>query len=116
MNLAFSLRVLADLCYYVFAISSVVTCARHSGLMLAGPLFGALAAYFVAMAGRKAPKKRWLQHLAALLAAGSLFFAHTPADWVVYVPIVVYLQIIVFKRLVYADYAVSYTHLRAHET
>ena len=44
MNLAFSLRVLADLCYYVFAISSVVTCARQSGLMLAGPLFGALAA------------------------------------------------------------------------
>ena len=104
MNLAFSLRVLADLCYYVFAISSVATCAGHSGLMLAGPLFGALAAYFVALAGRKAPKKRWLQHLAALLAAGSLFFAHAPADWVVYVPIAVYLQVIVFKRLVYVDY------------
>ena len=57
MNLAFSLRVLADLCYYVFAISSVVTCARHSGLMLAGPLFGALAAYFVAMAGLEGPEK-----------------------------------------------------------
>lgn len=104
MNLAFALRMLADLCYYMFAISSVATCARHSGMMAAGPLFGALAAYFVALVSRKAPKKRWLQHLAALLAAGSLFFAHTAADWVVCVPIAVYLQVIVFKRLVYADY------------
>ncbi len=107
MNLVFALKILTDLCFYMFAVSSVASVAPHSGLLETSPLIASVAAYFSRLLYARFPKRAWLRYLPLLLCAGCfLFTAHT-ADVVVTVPIVLYVAFVIFRR----TYEVGYDEM-----
>ena len=104
MSLMFALKTLTDLCYYMFAVSSLASCASHSGLLLTSPLLVTAAAYFACMAAEKRPKKKWLRALIVLLSCVAFFFTKTVMDKIVTVPMIAYLLYIALRRPMVADY------------
>ena len=104
MSLMFALKILTDLCYYLFAVNSLASCAPHTGLLLTSPLFVTLAAYLASRVTEKWPKNMWLRALAVLVSCGAFFFTKTAADKVVTVPMILYLGFVAFRRQMIADY------------
>lgn len=104
MSLAFALKILTDLCYFMFALASIVTKFDHSGMLITSPAFVALAAYFSHLAYSKKPDKKYLRYLPLLISLGAFFFVKTGADWVFTVPMVGYLAVVVFRRQMDLDY------------
>lgn len=104
MRLIFTLKILTDLCYFMFAISSVASCFAHSGLLLTSPAIMAISAYFSAMAAEKQPKRPYLRFLPLVICLGAFIFASTAADWVVTIPMIGYLAFTVRRN----SFGVSY--------
>lgn len=104
MNIMFALRIFTDLCYYSFAMASLASLAKHSGLLITSPLIMAVAAYFVPMVMKKWPKD-YKKHLLPLLICPLAFiFTRTAADVVVTVPMIAYLFFIIYRNMAYVDY------------
>lgn len=104
MSLAFALKILTDLCYFMFAISSVVTRWEHSGMLMTSPVFVTLAAYFSALLAERLKKRRWLRFIPLALCAGAFFFVETAVDWIVTIPMAGYLVFIVIRDSVTVNY------------
>ncbi len=107
MNLVFSLKILTDLFFYMFAFSSVTSIAQHSGLLATSPLIVALAAYFSRFFYIKSPKKQYLRFIPLLLCAGCFIFTQYTADVVVTVPMILYVAFVAVKR----QYEVGYDEM-----
>lgn len=110
MSLIFTLKILTDLCYFMFAISSVTSCFTHSGLLLTSPAIVAVSAYFSALAAEKQPKRPWLRYAALAVCLGAFIFTSTAADWVVTVPMIGYLAFIVRR----GSFGVGYDQSQSH--
>lgn len=104
MNLVFSLKILTDLCFFMFAISSITSVAPHSGLLATSPLIVALAAYFSRVLSVKLPKKAWLRYAPLALCGLCFLFTAQAADVVVTVPMVLYVAFVAFKKRYEVDY------------
>jgi hypothetical protein len=104
MNLVFSLKILADLCFYMFAISSVTSIPAHSGLLATSPAIAALAAYFSRYLYARFPKKPWLRFSPLLILAGCFLFTAHAADIVVTVPMILYVAFLAFRKLYEVGY------------
>ena len=98
MSLLFALRILTDLCYFMFMISSIASRFAHSGLLMTSPFIMAIAGYFCCTLWQKKPEKRWLRMLPLALCAAAFIFTKTPVDYVETVPMVIYLFIVVLKE------------------
>lgn len=110
MRLIFTLKILADLCYFMFAISSVASCFAHSGLLLTSPALIAISAYFSAMAAEKQPKRPYLRYAALAVCLGAFAFASTAADLVVTISMICYLVAIVHRGSFSAEYDQMQNH------
>ena len=104
MSLLFGLRLLTDLCYFMFIISSVTTKFAHSGMLMTSPFVMAVSGYFCCFAWQKMPKKRVLRFAPLLLTAAAFIFTKTPADYVVTVPMIIYLFVLVLKQKMVIGY------------
>lgn len=110
MSLIFALKILTDLCYFMFAISSIMSCFAHSGLLFTSPVFVAISAYFSALAVEKQPKRPYLRHAALAVCLGALIFASTAADWIVTIPMIGYLAFSVHRGRFGAGYDQTQDH------
>ena len=98
MSLLFALRLLTDLCYFMFVISSITTKFAHSGMLMSSPFVMAVSGYFCCYMREKKPDKRALRMLPLLLAGAAFVFTKTPVDYVVTVPMVIYLFVLVLRE------------------
>lgn len=110
MRLIFTLKILTDLCYFMFAISSVTSCFAHSGLLLTSPAIIAISAYFSALAAEKQPKRPYLRYAALVICLGAFIFTSTAADWIVTIPMIGYLAFIVHRGSFGAGYDQTQDH------
>ena len=104
MSLAFALKLLTDMCYFMFAISSITTKFAHSGMLVTGPLLMAFASGLAAFAAEKRPRKPWLRFVALAPAIGAFFFTDTGADWFVTIVMLCYLAFVVWKNNLSVNY------------
>ena len=107
MSILFALKILTDLCYFMFAISSVTSKFDHSGLLMTSPLIVAAAAFLSAMAAGKKPRSRWLRLMPLLLCGCTFIFTNTPVDYVNTIPMIVYLVIMVWLGNFKVGYSMS---------
>ncbi len=107
MNLVFALKILTDLCFFMFAISSVTSAAPHSGLLVTSPLIASVAAYFSRLLFSKCKKRSWLRFLPLLLCAGCFPFAAHTADMIVTVPMILYVGFVALRR----NYEIGYDEM-----
>lgn len=98
MSLLFALRLLTDLCYFMYVISSVTSKFAHSGMLMTSPFAMAVSGYLCCWLWQKKPEKRALRLLPLLLAGAAFIFTKTPVDYVVTIPMVIYLCIVVLKE------------------
>ena len=104
MRLIFTLKILTDLCYFMFAISSVTSRFAHSGLLFTSPAIMAISAYLAALAAEKQPKRPCLRYAALAVCPCALAFASTAADWAVTIPMIGYLAFSVHRGRFSAGY------------
>lgn len=107
MSVLFALKILTDLCYFMFAISSVTSRFDHSGLLMTSPFIIAISAFMCALVAEKKPKKRWLRFIPLMLCAGAFVFTKTAVDYVNTIPMVLYLVIIVAMGSFSVGYSAS---------
>lgn len=107
MNLVFALKILTDLCFFMFAISSVTSAAPHSGLLVTSPLIASVAAYFSRLLFSKCKRRPWLRFLPLLLCAGCFPFAAHTADMIVTVPMILYVGFVALRR----NYEIGYDEM-----
>lgn len=105
MSVLFALKILTDLCYFMFAVSSITSKADHSGLLFTSPVIVAAAAFVSAMVAEKKPKRRILRLLPVLLCGAAFVFTKTAVDYVHTVPMIIYLIIMVWL----GNYRVAYS-------
>lgn len=98
MSLLFSMRMLTDLCYFVFMISSITSKFAHTGLMMTSPFIMAVSGYLCCTLWQKKPDRKWLRFVPMLLCAAAFVFTKTVVDYVLTVPMVIYLFVIVLKE------------------
>ena len=107
MSILFALKILTDLCYFMFAISSVTSKFDHSGLLMSSPFIVAISAFLCALVVEKRPKSRWIKLLPLLVCGCAFIFTKTSVDYVNTVPMVLYLAIIVFKGMFSVGYSTA---------
>lgn len=98
MSLLFALRMLTDLCYFMFIISSITSKFAHSGLLMTSPFIVAISGYLCCAMWQKYPKKRAMRLLPLVLCAAAFIFTKTAVDYVVTVPMVIYLFVLVLRE------------------
>ena len=98
MNLLFALRMLTDLCYFMFIVSSITSKFAHSGLLMTSPFIMAVSGYLCCTLWQKFPRKRILRLLPLTLCAAAFIFTKTAVDYVVTVPMVIYLFVVVLRE------------------
>jgi len=104
MSLLFALRLLTDLCYFMFIISSITTKFAHSGMLMTSPFVMAISGYFCCLAWQKMPQKRALRFAPILLTAAAFIFTRTTVDYVVTIPMIIYLFVLVMKQKMVTGY------------
>lgn len=107
MSILFALKILTDLCYFMFAISSITSKFDHSGLLMSSPFIVAVSAFLCASVVEKRPKSRWLKLLPLLICGCAFIFTKTAVDYVNTVPMVLYLAIIVFRGMFSVGYSTA---------
>lgn len=108
MILAFALKFLTDLCYFMFAVNSLSSCAPHSGLLVTSPLIIALAAYFCRFFSQeKFLKYKYLRFAPLALTAACFIFTREIVDIVVTIPMILYLAYIVWRKAYLIGYEQS---------
>ena len=107
MSLLFSLRVLTDLCYFVYVISSITSKFAHSGLLMTSLFIMAVAGYLCCYARQKRPQKRAVSFLPLLLTAAAFIFTKTAVDYILTIPMVIYLFVLVLKDKISVSYESS---------
>lgn len=98
MSLLFALRLLTDLCYFMFVISSITTKFDHSGMLMTSPFIMAAAGFLSCYVNEKKPGRTLLRLAPVLLAGTAFIFTKTPVDYVVTIPMVIYLFILVLRE------------------
>ena len=94
MSIIFALKILTDLCYFMFAISSVTSKFDHSGLLFTSPVIVAVSAFFSAWIAEHKPRSRWLRMVPLLLCGCAFLFTKTAIDYVNTIPMVLYVFIV----------------------
>lgn len=104
MNEMFALKILTDICYYMFAVSSLTTLAPHSGMLITSPLIVAISAFFCLYFARRFPSKKYVRYYPMALCAVCFVFTHTVMDVLVTVPMIAYLGVLLFMERIVVDY------------
>ena len=104
MDALFGIKMLIDYFFYMFFVTSLSTCAHHSGMLITSPLICALGATLCYTAARKAPKKRLVKYLPILITAACFVFTKYTGDKIITVPMIVYLAVVMYKNITYVEY------------
>ena len=107
MSVLFALKILTDLCYFMFAISSVTSKFDHSGLLMSSPFIVAISAFCSAYIAEHKPRSRWLRMVPLLLCGCAFIFTKTPADYVNTIPMVIYLFVIAWMGYYKVGYSMA---------
>ena len=107
MSVTFALKILTDLCYFMFAISSITSKFDHSGLLFTSPVIVAVSAFLCAFAAEKKPKRRILRLLPLLVCGCAFIFTETAVDYVNTIPMIIYLAVMVWMGAMKNSYSVA---------
>ncbi len=107
MSITFALKILTDLCYFMFAVSSITSKFDHTGLLFTSPVIVAVSAFISVSIAEKKPKIRILRLLPLLLCGCTFIFTQTAADYVNTIPMIIYLAVMVWIGAFKNSYSVA---------